>query len=115
MKAFDKSLEKYTVKPKGYPPPMGNNRALLIPKNGNKYFFVISDGLEWDHVSVSIADKKRCPTWEEMTWAKNLFFDKDETVIQIHPAEKNYVNNHPYCLHLWRYQGGMPTPPVAFV
>jgi hypothetical protein len=53
----------------------------------------------WDHVSVSLAD--RCPTWEEMCFIKELFFERDEPAMQLHPV-KDYVNNHPYCLHLWR-------------
>jgi hypothetical protein len=53
----------------------------------------------WDHVSVSLAD--RCPTWEEMCFIKELFFERHEPAMQLHPV-KDYVNNHPYCLHLWR-------------
>jgi hypothetical protein len=53
----------------------------------------------WDHVSVSLPD--RCPTWEEMCFVKELFFERGEPAMQLHPA-KDYVNNHPYCLHLWR-------------
>lgn len=53
----------------------------------------------WDHVSVST--ERRCPTWEEMCFIKELFFNPDEPAMQLHPV-KDYVNNHPYCLHLWR-------------
>jgi hypothetical protein len=53
----------------------------------------------WDHVSVSLPD--RCPTWEEMCFIKELFFAPDEVAMQLHPV-KDYVNNHPFCLHLWR-------------
>ena len=24
--------------------------------------------------------------------------------MQLHPAEQEYINQHPYCLHLWRPQ-----------
>lgn len=34
---------------------------------------------------------------------KKKFFHNDEIAMQIIPAEKNYVNIHPYTLHLWRY------------
>jgi len=57
-----------------------------------------SDG--WEHVSVSTAT--RCPTWEEMCFVKSLFWDDEETVMQLHPPKSQWVNNHPYCLHLWR-------------
>lgn len=56
----------------------------------------------WDHVSVSLPT--RTPTWEEMCHVKDLFFELNETVVQFHPSIEEYVNNHPYCLHLWRSQ-----------
>lgn len=75
---------------------------------------VWSFGGGWDHVSVSF--RHRCPTWDEMCAVKDMFFGDDETVIQYHPAKSNYVNRHPYCLHLWRPQGkDLPLPPVIFV
>lgn len=83
--------------------------AFRIRHNGNMYLFIISEGMEWDHVSMSL-NRKRCPTWEEMCWAKDLFFSDDETVIQYHPPKKDHVNCHPHCLHLWRFQGEMPAP-----
>ena len=68
----------------------------------------------WEHVSVSL--KNRCPTWEEMCFVKNLFWSEDEVVIQIHPAKKDYINHHPYCLHLWRSTvEKMPLPPKIMV
>src|SRR6187431_121014 len=64
---------------------------------------IASDGMGWEHVSVSLPD--RCPTWDEMNFAKDIFWDDDDFVIQIHPVMDDYVNNHPYCLHLWRKAG----------
>jgi hypothetical protein len=58
------------------------------------------DDQEWEHVSVSLPN--RCPSWEEMSFIKQLFWCKEDTVIQFHPPESEYVNNHPFCLHLWR-------------
>lgn len=54
----------------------------------------------WEHVSVST--RRRCPNWREMCFVKNLFFKSTETVVQFHPPEDDYINNHPHCLHLWR-------------
>lgn len=62
-----------------------------------------SDEVPWEHVSVSFVN--RCPTWWEMCRAKRIFWDDDETVIQFHPAESDYVNDHEYCLHLWKPRG----------
>lgn len=67
---------------------------------------MVSDGetTGWEHVSVSL-DRKRCPTWEEMCFVKDSFWNKNETVMQFHPDEGSYINNHLYCLHLWRKVG----------
>lgn len=74
---------------------------------------VPEDGVIWDHVSVSF--RNRCPTWEEMALIKSLFWSEDECVVQFHPAKEDYVNMHKYCLHLWKYDGVMPTPPKIMV
>lgn len=67
-------------------------------------------GCGWDHVSVSWPN--RCPTWDEMCNVKSMFFYPEEICVEYHPSESEYVNQHPYCLHLWRYQQpGMPMPP----
>jgi hypothetical protein len=69
----------------------------------------------WEHVSLSL-DKKRCPDWLEMCMIKALFWDDSETVIQYHPAKKDYINNHAYCLHLWRpTQEVLPVPPTYLI
>ncbi|MGV8149672.1 MAG: hypothetical protein ACLKAK_07190 [Alkaliphilus sp.] len=82
--------------------------------NKDAVMIVFSSGGGWEHVSVSY--KNRCCTWEEMCKVKNMFFREDECVVQYHPAEKDYVNMHPYCLHLWKPQEhNLPTPPKFFV
>lgn len=96
----------------------GNNGQFIIPHPKIKdYFFITiaSDGNGWEHVSVSIYSKRikvdRCPTWEEMCFLKGLFWDKEDVVMQLHPAESEYVNNSKNCLHLWRPVGiEIPTP-----
>lgn len=74
------------------------------PLNSEETALVIADNgvnsSEWEHVSASTP--LRCLTWEEMCKIKDLFFNEDETVIQIHPAKNNYVNVHQFCLHLWK-------------
>ena len=87
---------------------------LASSKKNHPAKVVFSTGGGWDHVSVSFMH--RCPTWEEMCEIKRLFFYPEEVCVQYHPAESEYVNNHPYCLHLWRYQKtGMPMPPAWMV
>jgi len=73
----------------------------------------LKDVDNWEHVSVSI--ENRCPTWEEMCLVKSLFWEPEDTVVQFHPPESDYVNAHRFCLHLWRYKGIMPRPPSITV
>jgi len=74
-----------------------------------------SNGMGWEHVSVSI-NRKRTPSWEIMNFVKDLFWDKEDTVIQFHPPRSQYVSYHPFCLHLWRPIGTeIPLPDPAMV
>lgn len=92
-----------------------NVGAFRVPYRNVK-MFVIASRIEWDHVSVSLEKVNRCPTWDEMCFIKDLFFDVDEYAVQYHPTKDRYVNNHPYCLHLWRCQDKeMPMPPTELV
>lgn len=73
-----------------------------------------SNGLGWEHVSVS--RKSRIPSWEDMCRVKTLFWGPEACVVQYHPPESEYVNNHPNCLHLWRpREATLPTPPSMLV
>ena len=76
---------------------------LASTKGHHQATIIASWGGGWDHVSVSF--RNRTPTWEEMAEVKRMFFRADETVVQFHPEEEEYINNHPYCLHLWKKQG----------
>ena len=93
----------------------GNNGYFSFKRLGVTYRCIASDGEAWEHVSVSL-DVQRCPTWQEMCFVKSLFWDTEDCVIQFHPPESEYVNNHPFCLHLWRYiDGETPVPPSILV
>jgi hypothetical protein len=76
----------------------------------------IPEAQGWEHVSVSIPNAKRCPNWPEMCFVKDLFWSEDEAVVQFHPPKSEYVNNHPFCLHLWRaVDQHMRLPPSIMV
>jgi len=98
-------LEKYRVKGESFfASKEGDNFGLFFIKVSTSKIplKVLSSPLgqgEWDHVSVSLPN--RCPTWDEMCLVKELFWMANRTVVQFHPPEKDYVNNHKYCLHLW--------------
>lgn len=79
---------------------LGFNGAFEIPWGKITFRVICSDGAGWEHVSVSLP--LRCPTWEEMCYVKDLFWDEHECVMQLHPPKSEYVNNCPTCLHLWR-------------
>jgi hypothetical protein len=123
MKSSLGELEKYriTTGARASDASWGFNGAFLVPRGGLRYLCLVSDEGGWDHVSITIRNKRltqiqRTPTWEECCFVKDLFWAKQETVIQFHPPESEYVNIHPYCLHLWRPQGlDLPLPPRIFV
>lgn len=94
---------------------IGNCGAFAVSlKHGQAVFIIASDGMGWEHVSVSRRD--RCPTWEEMSQVKSMFWDDSDCVVQYHPPISEYVNNHPYCLHLWRQIGAeFPLPDSILV
>lgn len=93
----------------------GQGYLMLAEQNISRAASVIwSNGGGWDHVSVSYPN--RCPTWDEMCMVKDIFFLPEETCVEYHPAKENYVNIHPYCLHIWRPQkAGLPLPTKLFV
>src|SRR5258708_420898 len=81
----------------------GNNGAFRLPSLiGSRELYVIaSDGMGWEHVSVHVweAKKYRLPIWPEMCHVKELFWDDEDIVMQLHPRKSEYVNCHPYVLH----------------
>lgn len=117
-----RELEKYRKKDFGrkfYGANGGRGRGVFkVFVDGRSFFCIASTGGGWEHVSVSPCSKARktCPTWEEMCAIKGMFFLPEECVVQYHPPRSEYVNNHPYCLHLWRPVGQtIPRPPMVFV
>lgn len=82
-----------------------------------KLNFIMSWGAGWEHCSVSITDRyERCPDWEQMCFIKDTFWNENECCVQYHPAKKDYVNNHKYCLHIWKpIEQELPMPPSIMV
>lgn len=103
----------FIIMPKDFPSSIRSQIA-KHPAGTRIITIIASDGAGWDHVSVSTPD--RCPLWEEMSFIKSLFWDDEDTVVQFHPKESEYVNNHKYCLHMWRNQSQeFITPPKILV
>ena len=97
----------------------GNGAFFVFGPCGEKLKIIASDGTSsdadaWEHVSIST--RRRVPNWQEMCFVKDLFWNDEECVVQFHPPKSEYINNHPYCLHLWRpLDRQMPMPPSILV
>lgn len=91
--------------------------AAELWRAGRKFGTVIwSNGGGWEHVSLCPYKHSHTPTWDEMCDLKDMFFNDDEVVIQIHPKKSEYVNNVKNCLHLWRpINANIQTPPSIMV
>ena len=67
-----------------------------------------ADDKHWVHLSISHRD--RLPTWSELVSAKELFLGKEALAIQVFPPRSQWVNDHPYCLHLYQCLDETPVP-----
>lgn len=111
-------IEKYRfTHPLFGPSPKGSLYGAFKKTFYDKTLMMIAsdgEGDGWEHVSASFPNC--CPTWEQMCFVKSLFWGDDETVIQFHPKTSEYVNNHPYCLHLWKKKSNeYELPPSILV
>lgn len=84
-------------------------------KYSNKWLnFIFSYQLGWEHLSVSMPGKT--PSWDQMCVMKNIFWNEDEACVEYHPKKEEYVNDHEYCLHIWKpTKVELPTPPTILV
>ena len=86
------------------------NGAFAIAFKRTTLRLISSDEMGWDHVQVSTA--LRTPTWYEMCFVKDLFFDSDEIAVQYHPGKNSYAGDQNFVLHLWKPENGdIPLPP----
>lgn len=129
MRTFDSRIERMRITqgPLASTPADGRNGAFSFSLKDVTIFCIVSDGSSWEesdlsgqpweHVSVSLGKyATRCPTWEEMAYVKNVFFKSSECVVEFHPAKRDYISHHDFCLHLWRpCDGVFPTPPSICV
>jgi hypothetical protein len=66
------------------------------------------DGGPWLHLSVSA--RGRVPTWQELTWCKEVFLG-DREAYQVIPPRSRYVNINPHVLHLFAQLDGASVLP----
>lgn len=100
--------------------------VFYIPNARTQFIIIMDDGTDhgdgkptgWAHVSLRAKDYsgEREPTWGEMCWAKQLFWEDEEAVMQIHPPKSEFINTHPNVLHLWSpVNGEIPRPRKELV
>lgn len=86
----------------------------LVACRGVTLKVIASCGFGWEHVSVSLPN--RTPTWDEMEFVRELFWQDDETVMQLSVPRSEHISLHRYCLHLWRPTDvAVPVPPAWMV
>jgi hypothetical protein len=118
MKFVD--VEQFRIRNGAFGTEPGEDGAFYIPGPVGRTLRVMASrgsaglNIPWEHVSVST--DRNCPSWREMCFIKKLFWDAEETVMQLHPPESEWINNHPHCLHLWRpTEQAIPLPPGILV
>ena len=83
--------------------------------DGLQVFFSLEDRGEdgiWLHLSMTSLNRGRLPpSWKQLTQTKDLFFG-DEVAIQLLPKQKDYLNVHGGCLHLFRRVDAPTIPPI---
>lgn len=90
----NKTFEQWGVKCGIIKLPTGAQGSVVVGRN--------EEG--WEHVSLSLY-RQKLPTWDEMCYIKNIFWDEEEEVVQIHPKKSKYVDLTE-ALHLWRPVNG---------
>lgn len=90
-----------------------NTAWVKLPDCGRCSVIWCEDEAGMEHVSVSPLRQFRVPTWEDMAALKDIFFEDEEEVYQIHPKKSQYVNLKENCLHLWHPTNGRTIGDVA--
>ncbi len=94
--------------------PYQQTTLLCLAVSGETSRADLGDEHAWDHVSVSLP--ARTPTWAEMQFIKSVFWNDNETVMQLHVPAAQHIDRHPYCLHLWKpLLIPIPRPPSIAV
>lgn len=97
-----------------FPIEYKNGKVKVINRIDKALHFIFSWGCGFEHLSVSTPVKT--PTWEQMQKMKEIFWRDDEVCMQLHPKKEDYVDNMPYCLHIWKpIEKEIPTPPSIMV
>lgn len=66
------------------------------------------DGEWWLHLSASRT--RSIPSHEDLKEVKDLFIGRENLAVQVFPPKSEFINLHPYVLHLWHRPDKRPTP-----
>lgn len=59
----------------------------------------VHNGVKYLHVSCS--NPFHVPTYDQITFVKQVFIGDDREAYMVFPMKDKHVNIHPYCLHLY--------------
>jgi hypothetical protein len=94
----------------------GFNGHFLVPLNGELWHVIIADGMGFRHLSISNAQRKMLPDWKIMCRVKEAFWADSAWCVQYMPAKDDYINDHPFTLHIWEpIDQELPKPPIILV
>jgi hypothetical protein len=89
-----------------------SNKPILIPSpvpNSKAYYLgqcTVIVAIENERWHLSIANRHRYPTWDEIKEARDLLLPGDIFVAMVMPPKEYYVNLHQNCFHLWEMKDG---------
>lgn len=93
-----------------------NFQYIILPRKNGFYNVITTETKEWKRVRVSLLDKyyhplDRYPKWDEMCLIKEMLFNDDEAVIEIHTNDEFKMYEKDYTIDLWRpLNKEMPLP-----
>ena len=94
----------------------GFNGAFLVPLEGELWHVIIADGMGFKHLSITNAQKRMLPNWTVLSRVKDAYCGDDEWAVLYFPAKDDYINDHPFCHHLWTpLNEPLPKPMIALV
>lgn len=111
-------LEKFRVVngPMASTPEAGNNGMFLIPHQKyakDRFQVTCSDGMGWEVVSFTYYKKNKTPTWDDSCYIKDLFWEEEEAVMQLHRPASLRVSERKFVIALMRpIEVEIPQPPV---
>ena len=113
MKPIEEILKRMSGAKMYYSETQTYNDMINLPDSGLCTCVFGLNEYGYEHVSMSPCKKNKIPSWEDMTYLKNIFWMDEEECYQIMPRKSEYVNIKGNCLHLWRPVNGLTLNDLA--